>query len=268
MPFDPPEQPRSIDALRELMRKLRDPQGGCPWDVEQTSASIARYAIEEAYEVVDAIENGSDADLRDELGDLLLQVVFHSQMADERGAFSFEDVTESVVTKMVRRHPHVFGDAEERSAEGQTRAWEEIKAEERAEKGEDDSALSGLPVGLPALTRAEKLGKRAAKTGFDWPDAQGVIAKIREELEEVEEALSGRDEKAVREELGDLLFSVANLTRTLGVDGESALRAANAKFERRFRAVEARARKAGRPVEEHSLDELEAHWIAAKNEER
>lgn len=252
-----------MDAVLEMMRRLRDPEGGCPWDLEQTSASIAPYCIEEAYEVVDAIENGTDADLAGELGDLLLQVVFHAQMAEDRGAFTFADVCEALVTKMVRRHPHVFADGEERDAEGQTRAWEVIKAQERAEKGEDESALSGVPVGLPAFTRAEKLGKRASRAGFDWTERRDVLAKVREETDEIEEALDG-DPDHLASEVGDLLFACAMLTRKLGLQGETVLRAANAKFERRFSHLEASAEAAGRPMDDHSLEELEAYWTDAK----
>lgn len=269
MPFSPPKDSRDIQSLLQIMDNLRTPEGGCPWDVAQSHASIARYALEEAYEVVDAIDRQDDQDLRDELGDLLLQVVFHAQMAKERGAFDFADVVSAIGTKMVRRHPHVFADAAERDADTQTIAWEEIKAAERAEKaaGAPDripSLLDDVPVGLPALTRAEKLGKRAARAGFDWPSTAGVIAKIREELDEVEDALAHTDQAHLEEELGDLLFSVANLTRYLKVDGETVLRACNAKFIRRFEAVEAGVAASDKTFKDHTLAELEAYWHAAK----
>ncbi len=270
MAFDPPENRRSIEGLREIMRKLRAPEGGCPWDVEQTHDSIARYCIEEAYEVVDAIERGDDRDFKDELGDLLLQVIFHAQMADERGAFTFDDVVEAICDKMVRRHPHVFEAADGRDADGQTAAWEEIKAAERAEKAQDGpvSVLDDVPIGLPALTRAEKLSKRAARVGFDWPTPAAVIPKIHEELAEVEEALASGDEAHTEEEIGDLLQTIATLTRKLGIEGETALRHANAKFTRRFQGVEARVAASGRDFDAHTLDELEAYWADVKRHEK
>jgi MazG family protein len=260
MPKTPPPDPRSIDGPLRLMRDLRDPEAGCPWDRDQDHRSIAPYCIEEAYEVVDAIERGDDAALRDELGDLLLQVVFHARMAEERGAFDFADVCEALVGKMVRRHPHVYDDGA-----GVREGWEAIKAQERAARGEDESALSGVPVGLPALTRAEKLGKRASRTGFDWTERRDVLAKVREEVEEVEEALDG-DEEHLASEVGDLLFACAMLTRKLGLHGETVLRAANEKFERRFRFLEARAGEDGRAMDAHTLEELEAYWREAKAE--
>lgn len=260
----PPAQPASAAGVIDLMEKLRDPQAGCPWDVEQTHRSIAPYAIEEAYEVVDAIERGTDDELKNELGDLLLQVVFHARMAEERGAFGFGDVCEALVTKMVRRHPHVFGAADGRDATGQRTSWEQIKAEERAEGGQV-GMLAGVPTGLPALTRAEKLGKRASRAGFDWTERRDVLAKVREELDEIEEALDG-DPDHLASEVGDMLFASAMLTRKLGLDGEETLRAANAKFERRFAYLEARAAEDGRPMDGHSLEELEAYWDAAKRD--
>lgn len=269
MAFEPPTPSNNIDAVLRLMADLRAPDGGCPWDLEQTHASIARYAIEEAYEVVDAIEQGDDAQLKAELGDLLLQTVFHAQMADERGAFCFEDVCAGLVEKMVRRHPHVYGTSAERSAHGQTIAWEEMKAAERAERANGRAGiLDDVPVGLPALTRAEKLMKRAARVGFDWPDVSGVIAKIREELAEVEEAITENDPDHIEEELGDLLSTVANLTRFLGVDGETALRKSNAKFARRFAAIEASVQKSGKPFSDHTLAELDRYWEDEKKRER
>ncbi len=270
MAFAPPKESKDIQSLLQIMRNLRAPEGGCPWDVDQTHASIAQYAIEEAYEVVDAIENGTDSSLKEELGDLLLQVVFHARMAEERGAFDFGEVVDAIVTKMVRRHPHVFETADGRSADAQTEAWEEIKAAERAEKAGDGPAslLDDVPIGLPALTRAEKLGKRAARAGFDWPSTEGVIAKIREELAEVEDALGEDDQSHLEEELGDLLFSVANLTRYLKVDGETVLRRCNAKFTRRFHAIETGVAASGKAFKDHTLAELEAYWDAEKAGER
>ncbi|MCQ8185068.1 nucleoside triphosphate pyrophosphohydrolase [Parvularcula maris] len=259
----PPSDPRSIGALKELMAALRDPDGGCPWDVEQDHRSIARYCIEEAYEVVDAIERGSDEELRSELGDLLLQVVFHSQMAEERGAFTFDDVVEGIVTKMVSRHPHVFEQADGRDADGQTAAWEEMKERERKERGET-SILADVPRGLPALTRAEKLSKRAARVGFEWPEAVHIIDKMEEELGELREALASGDMQHTEEELGDLLFSAANLGRRLGIDTETAGRKANEKFEKRFSHVEGEVDRSGRGFDQHTLDELEGYWTEAK----
>ncbi|NNU15067.1 nucleoside triphosphate pyrophosphohydrolase [Parvularcula sp. ZS-1/3] len=260
----PPTDVRSIEGLKELMAKLRDPDGGCPWDVEQDHKSIARYCIEEAYEVVDAIEHGSDADLVNELGDLLLQVVFHAQMAKERGAFTFEDVVEGIVTKMVRRHPHVFEAADGRDADGQTVQWEEMKARERAEKG-DDSLLADVPVGLPALSRAEKLTKRAARVGFEWEKPEHILDKLEEEIGELREAMASGDERHTEEELGDVAFCVANIGRRLKIDTETALRFTNEKFEKRFRHIEARVEGSGRNFEDHSLEELEAYWQEAKS---
>lgn len=254
-----------MDRLLAVMARLRDPDGGCPWDVEQDFRSIARYTIEEAYEVVDAIERADMADLKEELGDLLLQVVFHAQMAQEAGDFRFEDVASAIADKMIRRHPHVFGTAEERDAESQTRAWEAQKAAERAAKGGGDvSVLANVPVALPALTRAEKLMKRAARVGFDWPDVAGVLANVDEELAEVREAVAEGDDAHIREEIGDLLSTVVNAARKLGVDPETALRESNAKFERRFRAVEQQLADKGSSLQEADLDAMEAEWLTAK----
>ena len=241
-----------IERLVAIMARLRDPEHGCEWDVAQTFATIAPYTIEEAYEVADACERGDMAELKDELGDLLLQVVFHARMAEEAGAFALPDVVAAISDKMERRHPHIFGD----TAGGGHHLWEQIKAAERGAKA-DGSALAGVALALPALLRAEKLQKRAARVGFDWPDASGPRAKIDEELAEVETAAP----EMVEEEIGDLLFSVVNWARHQGVDPEAALRTANAKFERRFRAIESIS---DNDLEGLSLDELEERWQAAK----
>ncbi len=239
-----------IERLVEIMARLRDPQHGCAWDVAQTWASIAPYTIEEAYEVADAIARDDAADLKDELGDLLLQVVFHSRIAQEAGAFTLVDVVTSISDKMERRHPHIFGNATA------SPGWEELKAAERRDK-DDPSALAGVAAGLPALMRAVKLQKRAARVGFDWPDAEGPRAKIHEEIEEIADAPV--DE--IEEEVGDLLFAVVNWARHLGVDPEAALRAGNAKFERRFRGME---QIAGNGFAQLTLDEKEALWQQVK----
>jgi nucleoside triphosphate diphosphatase len=253
-----------VRALLEVMARLRDPEGGCPWDVAQTFETIAPYTIEEAFEVADAIERGDLGALREELGDLLFQVVFHARMAEEQGAFDFGMVAGELAEKMRRRHPHVFGTASVADAHAQTIAWETHKARERAERSE--GALDGVPVNLPALARAQKLGRRAARVGFDWPDAEAVRAKIAEETAELEAAIAARDEapEAVDEEFGDLLFTIVNLARHLDVDAEGALRRANLKFERRFRAVETRLAESGRTPEATGSDELERLWDAVK----
>ena len=257
--------------LLHVMARLRDPDGGCPWDLEQDFASIAPYTIEEAYEVADAIERGDFEDLEGELGDLLLQVVYHAQMAKEAGHFDFETVAAGIADKMIRRHPHVFGTTEVESAAAQSLAWEEAKAVERAQRraaGGDPSILADLPIGLPALTRSAKLQRRAARVGFDWPDLAPVIDKLEEELAEVKAELAANaPPERLADEMGDLLFAAVNLARHLGVDGESALRRANQKFERRFRAIESALRAAGRNLEDASLDEMEALWEAAKASE-
>jgi len=245
-----------IDRLITIMARLRDPLHGCEWDNVQTFATIAPYTIEEAYEVADAIERADLADLKDELGDLLLQVVFHARMAEEAGDFALKDVVAAICDKMERRHPHIFGDA----TEGGHHLWEQIKAAERGAKGAE-SALDGVAVSLPALLRAEKLQKRAARTGFDWPDASGPRAKIDEEIAEVEAATNEAERE---EEVGDLLFAMVNWARKLGVDPEAALRSANTKFERRFKAMEAADEK----FSERDLDQQEALWLAAKAKER
>ena len=253
------------------MARLRDPENGCPWDIEQNFASIAPYTIEEAYEVADAIERGDMADLQAELGDLLLQVVYHAQMASERGLFDFEAVAEGIAAKMIRRHPHVFGTAEVDGAPAQSRAWERQKAEERAaraDSGADASALADIATNLPALTRALKLQRRAARVGFDWGDTAPVLAKLREETAEIEAALAAGEQGAVADEMGDVLFTVVNLARQLGVDPETALRGTNAKFERRFRRLEAELAAQGRKPQDVDLAELDLGWERAKAAER
>ncbi|MFQ5547647.1 MAG: nucleoside triphosphate pyrophosphohydrolase [Woeseia sp.] len=253
----------SIENLLEIMASLRNPQTGCPWDREQDFASIAPYTVEEAYEVADAIARDDLPALRDELGDLLFQVVFHAQMAAEVGAFDFDTVARAICDKMVRRHPHVFGSEAERARGAEPGSWERIKASEK-QSGADDSALDGVANSLPALRRAAKLGRRAATTGFDWPDADGVRRKIDEELRELDAAQQGAAKDRVSEELGDLLFAIVNLARHLGIDAEQALVRANSKFERRFRQMEADVRDSGASLTDFDIDSLEAMWQAAK----
>jgi ATP diphosphatase len=264
-----------IRRLLEIMAALRDPETGCPWDVRQTFASIAPYTIEEAYEVVDAIRRGDLVDLKDELGDLLLQVVFHARMAEEQGHFSFADVVEAITRKLVRRHPHVFGEAGRLPVEEVNRLWDKIKQDEREERrlsragagvadDEEPGFLGGIADALPALTRAQKLTARAAKVGFDWPETGQVIAKIHEELEEVREAARSEDPDHLEDEIGDLLFAVTNLARHHGVDPEKALRRTNTKFERRFKAIEDGLARVGRSLDAASLDEMERLWVEAK----
>jgi MazG family protein len=254
----------SIDRLRAIMAALRDPQRGCPWDREQTWATIAPHTLEEAYELADAIERGDVGHVRDELGDLLFQVVFQARIAEERGLFDFDAVAAAISDKLERRHPHVFGSATVSSAAEQTRAWEEHKAAERRAAGSAVGTLDGVALGLPALTRAAKLGRRAAGVGFDWSRAADVFAKIDEECRELERALDGGEAAAVEEELGDLLFSVAQFARHAGVDPEAALRRASAKFERRFRRMESWLAEQGRSPAGASADELETLWAKAK----
>lgn len=259
----------TTEDLLRIMARLRDPDGGCPWDVEQNFSSIAPYTIEEAYEVADAIEQGDMDGLKGELGDLLLQVVFHAQMAREAGHFDYADVVHGIAEKMVVRHPHVFGDGSVADADAQTKAWEDQKAAERAEKaaaaGRTPSVLDDVARGLPALMRAEKLQKRAARVGFDWPDAAPVFDKVREELDEVRDVIDdGADPARLEDELGDLLFTCVNLARKLGTDPETALRGTIAKFERRFRAVEDMAAKDGKTLKDMDIDGLEAMWVKAK----
>lgn len=268
-----------LDDLLHLMARLRDPQHGCPWDLKQNYATIVPHTIEEAYEVADAIERGDFDHLPGELGDLLFQVVYYSQLAREEGRFEFAQVVDGITAKLIRRHPHVFPDGDlygavdvaklEEAAVKQR--WEEIKAEERAEKAaapEQLSLLDDVPTALPSLSRAIKLQKRAAQVGFDWPEALPVVDKVREELDEVLEAMSENDPEAISEEIGDLLFVVSNLARHLKVDPETALRAANGKFERRFRYIEQALREAGRNMEDCALDELDALWGEAKKLEK
>jgi ATP diphosphatase len=251
--------PRNIQTLRAIMKALRTPVTGCPWDLEQTFETIAPYTIEEAYEVADAITRGSRADLCDELGDLLLQSVYHAQLADEEGSFTFDDVVEAVTAKMIRRHPHVFGDEQARSAALAKTFWEDNKAREREGKPKQ-GVLASVPVALPGLTRALKLQSKAAKVGFDWPSVDNVYDKIAEEIEEFKTA---PDDKRT-EEFGDILFAMANVARHLGIDPEAALRATNAKFERRFAHIEARLAERGKEPGDSDLAEMDALWNEAK----
>ena len=255
-----------IEALLEVMRRLRDPETGCPWDREQTFASIAPYTIEESYEVSDAIERNDMRDLKEELGDLLFQVVFHARMAEEQGLFDFNDVAHGMAEKLIRRHPHVFGDVSHRTAEEQTVAWEVVKAEERKAK-DKGGILDDVPVGLPALTRAAKLTKRAARVGFDWPTLNEVVDKLDEETLELKAEIAAGDLPKAREELGDLLFVMANLARKLDVEPEDALRGTNRKFVRRFSAIEAELKAQGRTPDEATLEEMDAIWNRIKQAE-
>ena len=261
---------RDISRLLDIMRALRTPVTGCPWDLLQDFAGIVPYTIEEAYEVADAVDRGDMADLADELGDLLLQVVFHAQMAQEAGHFDFGTVVEAITAKMIRRHPHVFGGAKNLSPEAVKRAWGEIKAQEkvlRAQKrgGEDKKGLlHGIPVALPGLTRAVQLQAKAGTVGFDWNDARLVLAKIREEADEIEAALDGGKSAEIADEIGDLFFALANLARHAGVDPEAAVRGANAKFERRFGFIEAELGRRGVGLQEAGLAEMDRLWEAAK----
>ncbi len=270
-----------LDDLLTLMQVLRDAEQGCPWDLAQDWDSIVPHTIEEAYEVADAIERRAFDELPGELGDLLFQVVYYAQFGAEQQRFDFANIVDTLTTKMLRRHPHVFPDgtlasrrppgvsAEQVQTQQVNSRWEALKADERADRAsQPPSVLDDVPRTLPALSRAAKLSKRAAQVGFDWPDARGVIAKIREELEEVEEALAAGDQTHAQEEVGDLLFAVTNLARTLNADPEHCLRATNAKFERRFRYVESELNAAQRPLVEASLDEMEAHWQVAKAQEK
>ncbi|MGF1592055.1 MAG: nucleoside triphosphate pyrophosphohydrolase [Kiloniellaceae bacterium] len=280
-PNSPPGAPaaaaRNIERLLAVMARLRDPEGGCPWDLEQDFSTIAPYTIEEAYEVADAIEQNDMAALKDELGDLLLQVVFHARMAEEAGDFAFADVAAAIADKMISRHPHVFADHDAATADDVKVTWEAQKETERAAKaarengagGAPPSALDGVTAALPALLRAEKLQQRAARVGFDWPEAEQVFDKLEEEIAEIREEIGlGGAPDRLEDEVGDLLFVAVNLARHLKVDPETALRRANLKFERRFRAMEAALAAAGETAAAQSLEALEAQWQAAKRAER
>jgi ATP diphosphatase len=270
----PVKPSRDIARLIEIMAALRTPGSGCPWDLEQSFATIAPYTLEEAYEVADAIARGDLAGLKGELGDLLLQVVYHARMAEEDGAFDFGDVVEGITAKMIRRHPHVFADPEERTAEAVAGMWERIKAqekaEEKAERGEkpEGGALAGVPVVLPALTRALKLQDKAGRVGFDWNDPRAVLAKIREETDEIEAALDAGATADARQEIGDLLFAVVNLARHLSADPEGVLRDTNVKFERRFASIERALAARGRRPQDATLAEMDALWDEAKAAEK
>jgi MazG family protein len=256
----------ATQAVLDVMGRLRDPQRGCPWDIEQNFATIAPYTIEEAYEVADAIERQDMPALKEELGDLLFQVAFHARMAEEQGAFDFADVAQALADKMIERHPHVFSEAGDgRSAEQQTLAWETLKAEKRAAKG--GSLLDDVAMALPALMRAEKLTKRAARINFDWPSSKEVLEKLDEELAELKAAEASGDQDHIAEEMGDILFVMANLARKLKVDPEEALRRANAKFTRRFQYIERKLAEAGRTGPQ-PLDDMEALWLEAKRAEK
>ncbi|ODA68434.1 Nucleoside triphosphate pyrophosphohydrolase [Methyloligella halotolerans] len=261
----------TLDALLAIMRRLRDPETGCPWDAKQDFSSIAPYTVEEAYEVADAIARDDRAALKDELGDLLFQVVYHAQMADEEGAFAFDDVVDAIAAKMVRRHPHVFDDPSLRDSFLGSGRWDEIKAQEkeaRGEQGAPSSLLDDVPLPLPALSRAVKLQKRAARVGFDWPEMAPVFDKAEEEFGELKEAIQSGDQAHVEEEFGDLLFVMANLSRHLKIDPEAALRGANEKFRRRFQAIEQALMADGKPMEDATLKEMDALWDAAKRKEK
>ncbi|MCA0405702.1 MAG: nucleoside triphosphate pyrophosphohydrolase [Proteobacteria bacterium] len=265
---------RDVSHLLNVMAALRDRQAGCPWDVEQDFASIAPYTIEEAHEVADAIARGDMVDLCEELGDLLLQVVFHAQMGAEAGFFEFGDVVEAITSKLIRRHPHVFGDGQAANPAEVGEVWARIKAEEKAEKlrkkvemgipAPSPSLLDGVPPSLPALTKALKLQQKASKVGFDWNDPRAVLAKFREEIQELEDAFDKKDASAMKDEMGDMLFVIANLARHADIDPESALEGTNAKFRRRFGHIEARARAEGRSLDDMSLEEMDALWDEAK----
>lgn len=257
-----------VARLLSIMQQLRDPEGGCPWDLQQNFASIVPYTIEEAYEVADAIEQGDMKEVQDELGDLLFQVVFYAQLGKEQGDFDFEAIAKSISDKLVRRHPHVFGEQNSRDAGQVKQQWEQIKQQERRDKGQDNdtSILAHIPAGLAPLVKAEKLQKRCAKVGFDWPEVSQVVDKIHEEIDEVQQELAQAvlNRPAVQEEVGDLLFAVVNLARHLNVNPEQALRQANNKFEQRFRGVEQILRQQALPVEQASLEQMEAAWQQVK----
>jgi ATP diphosphatase len=266
---------RDIARLLEIMAALRTPGSGCPWDLQQDFGTIAPYTIEEAYEAADAIARGDLDDLRDELGDLLLQVVFHARMAEEQGAFDFRDVVQAITEKLVRRHPHVFGDARNLSPDEVKGLWDRIKAQEAAERRaggktdrDESSALAGVPSALPALARGLKLQQKAGKVGFDWRDPKAVLDKIREETDEIASEIDGGDRSRAQDEIGDLLFAVVNLARHLDVDPETALRGTNVKFERRFAAIERALAAKGRSPRDSTLAEMDALWDAAKEDEK
>jgi ATP diphosphatase len=277
---EPMRKSRDIARLIEIMAALRNPDGGCPWDLEQTFETIAPYTIEEAYEVADAIQRHDPDDLREELGDLLLQVVYHARLAEEEGQFDFGDVVEAITAKMIRRHPHVFGDAKARGAGMAKGMWESIKAEEKAERQaaralrgvvdqpRDSGFLDEVPVALPALTRALKLQQRAARVGFDWKEAAPILDKIEEEIGELRAAMAAGEQAEIVDEFGDVLFSLVNFGRHLGLDSEAALTSTNDKFRRRFHAVEAALNAQGRSLQEASLDEMEELWREAKAKDR
>ena len=258
----------SVERLLGIMAALRDRKTGCQWDLEQTFETIAPYTVEEAYEVADAIQRNDLGDLKDELGDLLFQVVFHSRMAEEQGSFVFDDVVDAICEKMIRRHPHVFGEAEVRSSAEQTEAWEVIKAAERAAKGRNVSILDDVPVGLPALTRSVKLSKRAARVGFVWPEINQVFDKLQEEIAELRVEVEAGDIDKARDELGDVRFVVGNIARTLDLDPEDALRGSNAKFQRRFAYIEAALAAKGSSPAQSDLAEMDGLWNAAKLAEK
>jgi nucleoside triphosphate diphosphatase len=263
------QKSRDINRLLEIMTALRNLQTGCPWDIEQTFATIAPYTIEEAYEVADAIARDDLADLKDELGDLLLQVVFHAHMAHEQSAFDFGDVVEAITAKMIRRHPHVFGAKRDLSPDEVKGLWAKIKAEEKAARPQEKPGLlADVPVALPGLTRAVKLQGKASTVGFDWNDARLVLDKIREETREIEAALDAKDDAAIQDEIGDLLFAVANLARHVGADPEAAIRSTNAKFERRFGHIENEIARRGQNLAEVSLAEMDILWNDAKTREK
>lgn len=257
--------------LLEIMARLRDPENGCPWDVKQDFASLVPYTLEEAYEVAEAAERGDASDLREELGDLLLQVVFHSRIAEERALFDFESVADAIASKLIRRHPHVFGDRVFENDQARHRYWEDSKQLERREKGKPDavaSVLGEIPRHLPALMTAQKLQNRAARHGFDWPDINPVFDKLHEELDELKAACQMADRENIREELGDLLFVIANIARHLEMDAETCLRAGNEKFIRRFHHIEKQATATGKTLSDHTLAELDAWWDEAKQMEK
>jgi ATP diphosphatase len=261
------EAAHELARLLEIMARLRDPSNGCPWDIAQDFASIAPYTIDEAYEVADAIAKADMAALPDELGDLLFQVVFHARMAEEAGHFAFADVARAIADKMIRRHPHVFGDQASRAAGMSAGGWEVLKARERAARAEH-GVLAGVPIGLPSLTRAEKLTRRAARVGFDWPDVPAVLEKLTEETAELKAEFAVADPARLADELGDMLFVMANLARKLGLDPEACLRGANDKFARRFGAVEGLLAQEGRSPADATLEEMEARWQTVKRNER